>query len=167
LLSDFIVQVLKNTPPWVFVLFFVLIGLGWMQSRDRTVTLTRLAILPAVMLGFSVFGVLSAFGMDPATLAVWAAACALPVTLRHAVPLAADLARPAEDGRIAVRGSWLPLVLMMTIFFTRYAVAVMLAFNPALRSSALVAAAVAFVYGALSGLFPARALRVWRAARAG
>jgi hypothetical protein len=164
LLSDFVLQILKNTPPWVFVLFFVLIGLGWVQTRTRTVSLARLALLPLVMLGLSLFGVVGTFGADAALLAGWAAAYALPVALGRALPVDAGLASPAGASRITVRGSWLPLALMMTIFFTRYAVAVILAFQASLRANPLFAAAIVLAYGFLSGLFPARALRAWRAA---
>jgi hypothetical protein len=53
----------------------------------------------------------------------------------------------------------------MTIFFTRYAVTVLLAIQPSLRQADSFTGGVAFLYGLLSGLFFARALRAWRSAR--
>jgi len=51
---------------------------------------------------------------------------------------------------------------MMGIFFTKYAVGVTLALQPALARDLPVALALSAVYGAFSGVFLARAARLWR-----
>ena len=55
--------------------------------------------------------------------------------------------------------------MMMAIFFTRYVVGVLLALFPALTRDPAVAAMVASLYGALSGVFIGRMLRLLRQAR--
>ncbi len=70
----------------------------------------------------------------------------------------------AADGRFVLRGSPWPLLLMWTIFAMRYAVAVTLVFHPPGPHEGAMAVGVAALYGALSGLFTARA---WRAAAIG
>ena len=164
--SSLILQILKNPPPWVFGLFFVLLWFGWLQSRTRSMHIGRLALLPLVMLGLSFSGVASAFGAGQAVLAAWTAGVALAVAASHLLGRPGAFAYSAAARQITVPGSWLPLALMMTIFFTRYAVAVLLAFNPSLRQADSFTGSVALVYGFLSGMFLARALRAWRAARA-
>jgi hypothetical protein len=162
---ELVLQILKNTPPWVFGLFFVLLYYGWLQSRTRSIGIGRLALLPLIMIGLSFFAVSTTFGANPAALAAWAGGVALAVALIHMLFRPAGFAVAAPGGRITQPGSWLPLALMMTIFFTRYAVTVLMVFNPPLRQSAPFAAGIALLYGFLSGLFLARALLAWRAAR--
>ena len=58
-------------------------------------------------------------------------------------------------------GSAVPLALMMGIFFTKYAVGVLLAMHPELRHQMGFALGISALYGGFSGIFAARALRLW------
>ena len=74
----------------------------------------------------------------------------------------------AVDLVIEVTGSVVPLALMMGIFFTKYVVAVQLAMHPHLAHQTDVALVVGSLYGAFSGIFAARGIRLWmRALRPG
>jgi len=53
-------------------------------------------------------------------------------------------------------------MLMMGLFLIKYAVGVALALHPELRRQAAFGLAVPLLYGAFSGVFAARALRMWR-----
>ena len=66
-----LIEILKRTPAWVFILFFVLLVYGHSQSKNRTVSRPRIAVLPAAMIVLSFYGVLSAFGTAPVGLASW------------------------------------------------------------------------------------------------
>ena len=57
-----LLQILKGTPTWVFVLFAGLLVLGILQSRPRRLNIGQIALLPAAFIAFSLFGVISAFG---------------------------------------------------------------------------------------------------------
>lgn len=70
-----LMQIITRTPPWVFVLFVILLALGVSQLRKRTASLTRIAVLPVVMLALAISGVVLAFGssgMGLLALAMWA-----------------------------------------------------------------------------------------------
>ena len=71
----------------------------------------------------------------------------------------------AAHRRFHIRGSWEPLALMMAIFCTRYVVAVALSMHPAWAQEVAVAAIIASIYGALSGVFMGRMLRMILATR--
>ncbi len=64
-----------------------------------------------------------------------------------------------------VPGSWWPLAVILAIFFTRYAVTVMLVMNGELRQVAAFAGTASFVYGLSSGFFLARTLGLSRLLR--
>ena len=159
-------EILRRTPVWVFVLFVLLLGLGIAQTRTRNVTLPRLALLPFAMLGLSVYGIVSGFGAHPLPLACWAAGLAAVVVANFALRLPHGVLRSQTARSFTVPGSWVPLALMMAIFFTRYAVAVAIARDAALPAAPGFAAAAGLAYGAFSGVFLARALHILRAARA-
>lgn len=158
-----ILEILKRTPVWVFFLFALLVYLGYLQSRTRTVSPQRLAILPAAMLSLSLYGVLSAFGVNPIALGAWAIALLVAVVSISFAPFPRGVVR--EEESFKVPGSWVPLALMMTIFFTRYAIAVSLARDPSLRQAAGFIAAVAVSYGLPTGYFVARAVNILRTPR--
>jgi hypothetical protein len=80
--------------------------------------------------------------------------------------LAPGVRYDAARARFTLPGSAVPLALMMGIFLTKYAVGVALSVAPALSRDAAFAAVVGGLYGAFSGVFGARALRLWRLALA-
>lgn len=160
-------EILRHTPTWVFVLFFVLLALGYFQARPRTAPRATIAILPAFMLMLSLYGVLSAFGVAVTGLIAWLGGAALAILLGQRFAAPRDASYSAATRTFSVPGSWLPLALMMAIFFTKYGVAVALARNPGLSAVALFIGCVSLVYGFLSGLFFSGVLRMWRMARPG
>ncbi len=161
-----LLEILKRTPPWVFVLFAALVFFGVMQSRTRQVTLARVTILPVVLIGLSLSGLLGSFGGNANTgfaIAAWLAALATAVLINRYAKWPRNVVYTASTRTFLVEGSWLPLAVMMTIFFTRYAVTVALAMNPGLAASPWLATGVSFAYGLMSGAFLARALRIFGA----
>jgi hypothetical protein len=164
-----LLEILKRTPAWVFVLFAALVFVGVMQSRTRQVTLVRVTILPIVLVGMSLSGLLGTFGGNGNTglaNAAWLAAVAAAVLFNRHAKWPRNVVYTAASRTFLVEGSWLPLAVMMIIFFTRYAVTVTLAMNPGLAASPWLATGVSFAYGLMSGAFLARALRILGASRA-
>ncbi len=158
-----LIEILKRTPPWVFVLFFVLLALGCYQARARTVSRGRLAIIPAAMIGLSFYGVVSAFGIDPIGLACWAAGAAIVIGLGARFAAPHGVAYSPETRSFMVPVSWVPLALMMAIYFTKFAVGVIFARQLPIAREAIFLGLVSLCYGLFSGLFLARAIVVWRA----
>lgn len=160
-----LIQILTHTPKWVFALFAGLMVLGVSQLAGRHIGWRRVALLPLTMLGLSLFGVVSSFaGQQPWVLAGWAAAVGLAATAIASRPLPEGTRYDPASRRFAVTGSAWPLVLMMAIFTIKYAVGVALAMQPALASQAGFAWGLSLLFGALSGVFMGRALRLWRLA---
>jgi ABC-type amino acid transport system permease subunit len=67
-----LIEIIRNTPRWVFVLFIVLLVMGYQQSKNRTASRLSVGILPMVFLILAFYGVVSAFGTDPVGLVLWA-----------------------------------------------------------------------------------------------
>ncbi len=159
-----LMQILTHTPRWVFALFAALLVLGLSQLAGRRARLRRVTVLPLAMVGLSLWGTVSAFPRQPVVLLGWLAALALVAALVTRRPLPAGTAYDPASRQFALPGSAWPLVLMMGLFFTKYAVGVTLATAPALALDAGFGWVVSAVYGALSGVFLGRAARLWKLA---
>lgn len=159
-----LLQIVLHTPKWVFAVFVLLVWLGARQLLSGSVALSRVTVMPIAMGGLSLFGVISAFGDSPAALLGWAAALAVLLALVIRRPLPATTRYDAATREFQVAGSAVPLALMMGIFFTKYVVGVSLALYPQLRHQGLFAVAVPVLYGAFSGVFAGRAVRMWKLA---
>ena len=161
-----LMQIIAHTPRWVGLLFILLVYLGYSQTRDRSLPRLRVAVLPLVMMGLSLYGISAAFGVAPLTLLAWLAGVAATLMLNHWLRLPRGVRYAPETRRFHIPGSWIPFALVMLTFFARYAVAVMLARDPGLRASTPFMLGVVLSYGLGSGLFLGRALHTWAAARA-
>lgn len=160
-----LIQILTRTPPWVFLLFFVLLALGYVQSKNRTLSYSKVSILPGAMVMLSFYGVFSAFGANPIGLVFWILGVAIAVGVIAKRPAPKGVTFSAETQSFFVPGSWLPMALMMAIFFTKYAVGITLARQLPIASEMAFVGLVGFCYGFFSGVFLARAMVILRCAR--
>ncbi|WP_334685976.1 DUF6622 family protein [Janthinobacterium sp. CAN_S1] len=152
-------QIFSHTPLYVWAILGFLVYRGVLASRAREVSLRKLCIIPLVMLALSLSGVHGSFGLAGSAPFVWAtgtlAGAALAWTLLDthkivAIPERSSVQRP---------GSWLPLILMMSIFCMKYAVAVTLAVAPSTAHASAFIVPVCLAYGVFSGLFLGGLLR--------
>lgn len=153
-------QIIANTPAWVWALLAFLIYRGMRASVGREIALRKIFIIPVVMLILSLQGIVTTFGMDAAAAASWLLCMIAGAGLTWRLFRSDSIVAYPERNTIFEQGSWTPLMLMMGIFFTKYAVAVMLAFDPGHRQQALFAGAVCALYGLFNGVFIGRVLRV-------
>jgi NADH:ubiquinone oxidoreductase subunit 6 (subunit J) len=164
-----ILTVLQHVPVWVFGLLLALIALGVSQSFARSATLRRVTVMPLVLLGWSLSGVISSFGASPLgglALLAWAAGVGAAVlSLRGRLDVSAVEFSPATQ-HFQLPGSWLPLVLVLTLFALKFGAGMSLAMSPELRQSLPFVVTASLSFGAFSGVFLARALALWSLARA-
>ena len=153
-------QVLSHTPAWVFALFLVLLVFGLMQTRTRTVGRLPALLLPAGMIALSIAGIQSSFGLVLVPVTSWAIALAIASLVGHALFRDQRVSYDASAKTYFVPGSWVPLVVIMAIFFAKYVYAVMNALNAAVISTTPFVVGLSAVYGVLSGYFAARALNL-------
>lgn len=160
-----LIEILKHTPLWVYLLFGLLLASGLAQSKERRLGRVRVSTLPFAMAGLSFYGLFAGFGLAWGALACWtiSAAASCVAGLRFASPDAATWVAEAREFRVP--GSWLPLALMMAIFFTKFAVAVVVARQLPFVTESTFVAGVSLCYGVFSGLFLARAIVILKVAK--
>lgn len=160
----YLAQILLKTPLWVWGLLLALMALGYSQTRSRSVGLQRTLLMPVAMVVLSLYGTLSVFGASAAVLGAWLASCALVVSLTLMQPAPTGTAYHHATRHYALPGSWLPMVVILGIFMTKYAVGVTLAMQPDMAQNSLFTLLISMLYGVFSGFFAGRAMRLWRLA---
>lgn len=155
-------QILLYTPTWVFVLLASLIVFGLMQARTRRVAVWLTLLLPAAMPILSLSGVLQYVGVSILVLSAWALGlCAAAMLCLHGMnPTTARY--DSQSRKLIVAGSWAPLLVILAIFFVRYAIAVSFAMQFEIVRDPIAQLTVSLVLGAFSGFFVARGMAFWR-----
>lgn len=160
--SPMIIQIVANTPVWVWGLLVALLALGFSQARSRTIGWTRIVLPPLGLGAFSLWGTFSAFGGSAAVLGTWFAAAVVLTLMVTRLNAPQGSRYDAASRRFTLPGSWVPMALIMGIFLTKYAVGATLAMHPDIRSDANFSLAVASLYGVFSGIFAGRTARLLR-----
>ena len=147
-------QIVLHTPLYVWAILAFLVFRGIVASRDRDVTVTKLMIIPVVMLVLSLQDIAAKFG-DHAlamALAAWVAGT-LPVALQRWKFGHSQISKGAAPGSVRIRGSWAPLVAMMAVFMTKYLASVALAIQPGMAGNTVFVVTVGALFGACNGYF--------------
>lgn len=157
-----IVNILTHTPLWVWLLLAALCALGWNQTRTRTLSLKRIVIVPLVMLVLAISSLSNAFGAHLAVLLTWFCSLACTALLIRSLRLPSGHHYDTQSQLFTVPGSFVPLILILSIFVTKYGLAIMLAMQPNLSHHVWFSLACAALFGMMNGLFFGRALRLMR-----
>ena len=158
-MGEFIVQVLKGTPVWVWAILVALIVLSVKQLKTRVVKRYTVLIAPVAFL----FVGLMAAGRGQVGFSAWAVTLLATAALTFFVWQPIGSARyDASSDQLNLPGSPIPMLLMLSIFLLNYVVNVTLAINPALRNELAWQVIPAVILGALSGVFMGRAATLFR-----
>jgi len=156
-LSIVIIEVLKHTPAYVWVIVAALIGFGTFQMRDQLIGRARVLLLPVALGAYSLWGAASAFGTKWDVLVAWALGMGFMLWAARWVQWPRKVEFLPERNAFAVSGSFVPLIAMLAVFAVRYVATVTLILNPQWRSLAAVSIIGGLGYGLLSGVFAMRA----------
>ena len=145
---------LSHTRLYVWVFFALIAFLGYQRTKDRTVPLWRLLLLPVIMVVLSVSGMIGAgAAVLPAILAGIAVGGVSGWRLERE-----GATRRLPGGRVWLRGEWWSLVQVLLIFVVHYSLAVTGAINPTLVADPTVHLVPTFVSSLLSAMISGRLL---------
>ena len=148
-----LIDIITHTPLWVWPLLAYTLYTGWRMTRDRTIARWRVFIMPAIAVTFAVVNLMTG-GNTLAELAGFAVGTGTGYVIARARP-----ARMLEDGRLALAGDWLPVILLIGIFSVKYAQGVALAIDRALATNTLFLFASAAAPALLAAVLLVRSLR--------
>ena len=156
-----IFQILVHTPVWVWMILAFLIYRGLLASRDREVSRLQMCIVPALFLWLSLDGIARSFGSQNGAAVAWLVGLTTGIAIAW---LSFDPQRMTllPDGKtVFIRSSWKPMLLMLTIFLTKYATGILLAMQPTRAQDFGFVVAVCLLYGMCNGMFFAQLLRLF------
>jgi hypothetical protein len=146
-----LLQIVANTPLWVWPLMAFVLWLGWQGLQPRTVPPWRPALLPLVSVGSSLAGV--AQSAQPALAAVgWTVGLLAALPLGHVIARRRAVRLRPEDGRLEIAGGWFALGFGLSIFAVRYALGVLFGVLPALKAEPLWIGLSGGIGGAVAGI---------------
>lgn len=148
--------ILSHTPIWVFVIFFTIIYLGLQQTKIRSITFFQAILLPILMIILSLLAVIASFKPDSLHLSLWAVGTAIGFLFATHYTLLGKISYLAASKRFIMPATWLPLVVMLLIFFTRYGVTVSLSQEMPFTQTPVFTLLVCVSYGLFCGFFASR-----------
>jgi hypothetical protein len=160
-----ILEIIRNTPTWVWFLFVGLVVYGIQLSRSSKVKQHTIFILPIVMFVMSLSGVLSAFSNSIIGATLWIIGIIVSIvifSLLNTPPIGRYL---QQEKAFEIYGSWLPLSLMMSIFSTKYVVGVTTAMQLDILHTEAFISIVSCLYGIFSGIFIYRCIALLKIKR--
>lgn len=161
----FVVTIVQHAPRWVWILLAGLIVVGISQSFPRRRTIRSATIIPVAMIMLSFYGVVSAFPSQPAAIIAWACGVTAALMLANAMGAWRAISWSEKDRRLLVPGSWVPMVVILGLFVTKFGVGATLAMRPEFALDGFFGTAVGFAYGIFSGTFLSRGVAMWKAAQ--
>ena len=154
-------QTLSHIPPWVAVLFIGLGVLGFLQARSRHVPLWRAIILPVAMIAYSLYGVISSFGFSTVTIGFWLLGVVLAFGINRMLQYPRHAIYDPNKRIYALEGSFIPMVLIVLIFWTKFLVGFGKGVNWDMVHTSGFAGAVSLSLGIFSGIFVAGGWRLF------
>lgn len=129
-------EILNKTPWWIFILFFCLLHVGIRGTKSRTMRVRHLYIAPTIFLQMSLHSLFSFFPRTYLTFTIYTSSLTIGIIIgwMHARKL--KLHFDHTHHAIKIPGSFMILILMMSIFFSKYHFAYSLATNPEILSKA-------------------------------
>lgn len=147
-----ILDVFTHTPIWAWAIFAFVLFMGYQRTKDRTVSVWRLLILPGVMVITAITGIVGGgWAVLPAILVGIAAGATLGWLLERD-----GATRRLEDGKLWLRGEWWSFVQVLAVFVFRYSTTVIGIVNPALGGSLTYHLVTALISSLLSAMFLGR-----------
>ncbi len=153
-----IIEIIKHTPTWVFILFGLLLSLGYSQTKNRKVTLKKVCILPVIMIVLLLFSISSVFGIIPISLIVWFIGGSISLFLGLKLAFPKNIEYNNLEKAFYIPGSWVPMILILTIFSIKYFVGVVVAEHLAIVHQIAFIITISLIYGFLSGIFVSRSI---------
>ncbi len=119
----FLVEMVRRTPPWVFLLLGYILWMGVRGLRERTLPFARVWITPAVFVLMGVSGAIARHQPWMVAAPAWGLA-ALIGAVPGALTSPRHILYDRSMGRVRFRGSPFPLIRNLVVFCSQYGLAV-------------------------------------------
>lgn len=155
----FLAPFITEPPVWVWAILAGLLFIGWRASKEREVSAIRYAILP--FLGLISIVTVAQSAPTAMTWAVFAAAYVIGAVFGWRAQ--GGIILGVDGARARLRGEWMTMGLVMTIFWLRFVRAAVDAVSPDIAAQPAVVIGFTWIAGVTAGAFLGRSARTVRA----
>lgn len=122
------IQIISHTPTYVWFVLALLLWGGWKATKTHIVSWKTLCIMPSMMFIWSLYANL--INQELTSLGSWALHFALGLWWGSTLMRKMQLKFDKQQKLIECSGTWMPMILSLSIFSLRYTLAATTAMHP-------------------------------------
>lgn len=130
-------QIIIKIPVFVWPLFAILLMGGLRARKASVVPLAVLLLIPSIFFGWSLFSFFAKYATDPSAILFWFLCLGMGFFIGFAHMQRLKLQFDKKKKKIEMPGSWIPLMLSMSIFTSKFSIGMMSSTMPHLNGSFL------------------------------
>ena len=130
-------QIITKIPVFVWPLFAVLLLSGLRARKNNCVPLVVLLLIPSLFFGWSLFSFFGKYATNPLAILFWFLCLGMGVFIGFSHMQSLKLQFDKKKKKVEMSGSWIPLMLSMSIFTSKFSIGMMNSMMPHLNGSFL------------------------------
>jgi len=150
------IELLSHTPLYVYWIFFSLLFVGFSQTKTRQTGLKRSLGIPFILILLSIYAITHDFGFNLFSMTIWLGGIILVMVLNKVVKNQKEIRYSPLTHIFTISGSYMPLLMMMILFFTKYTVGAVTAMDLPILHAPMFIGIVSLLYGIFSGMYLVR-----------
>lgn len=130
-------QIITKIPLFVWPLFAILLFGGLRARKASAVPIVVLLLIPSIFFGWSLFSFFGKYAIDPLVILCWLLCLGVGFSIGFLHMQRLKLKFNRQKKEVEMPGSWIPLMLSMSIFTSKFLVGMMSSMVPHLNGSLL------------------------------
>jgi len=153
-------DILINTPWWVYILFAVLMAIGLKAVKPRTIPFQRLILLPGVFMLWNIAWLAERVQGHFSLFLFWVVGLIVGAFIGWQTVLSWKIQVDRDRKLISLPGTWSTVIFIFLVFATRYFFVYQYKAYPASASHLFTADAL--ISGVITGIFLGRVFEIYR-----
>lgn len=149
--------ILEKTPLFVWPLLAVLIWGGLRATKKNSVPINVLLVIPTGFFIWSLITFFGRFGAEGVSVLLWVVALGSGFVIGYAHMHTLNLEFIHEKKMVMMPGSWIPLMLSLSIFSAKFSIGILTGMRPQLEGS-LVIFSLELFSAVILGIFAGRGI---------
>lgn len=130
-------QIITKIPIFVWPLFTILLLGGLKARKASAVPIAALLLIPSIFLSWSLFSFFGKCSTNPLAILFWILCLGLGFLIGFLHMQRLNLQFDKQKKQVEMPGSWIPLILSMSIFTSKFSIGMMSSMTPHLNGSLL------------------------------
>lgn len=150
-------QIITRIPLFVWPLFAILLISGLRARKTSSLSIAILLLIPSIFFACSLFSFFEKYATDSLAIFFWLISFVLGFSIGFFHMKRVRLRIDSQKKKVEIPGSWIPLILSMSIFISKFSIRMMSSMMPQLKGSLLLLGLELFATIIL-GIFAGRAI---------